>query len=173
MALITNLLGKKFQVLVECSEQTTRFKEIKSLGLFTEMYKPQNAYAAIKSANALLYVLGKQFAQLNKFDEVLIQNHENHWIEACSSNLFLIQDEVIMAPKYDSGCVWGVSRDFLVNLFDVKFVDVTEDLLYQADEIFLSNGIQWVQSVQYFNEKPLKNTQTLQIIENIKAELSI
>ena len=67
----------------------------------------------------------------------------------------------------------GVCRNFLVNFLDIKMVEVNDDLLTSADEVFLSNGIQLIQSVKKYGEKELKSTQTDTIIQHIKAKLAI
>jgi len=165
--------GSETQMLLECSAVKEIFKPIQKLGVYSNLLKQHNSIASIKHSNALLYVLATQFGAANDYDDVLLKNTQGHYIEASSSNFFFIVDHKIYTPNNESGCVLGVCRNFLVNFLDIKMVEVNDDLLTSADEVFLSNGIQLIQSVKKYGEKELKSTQTDTIIQHIKAKLAI
>lgn len=162
--------GKEVQLLLECSPLNEIFKPIQQLGVYSDLLKQHNPIASIKHSNALLYVLATQFAAANSYDDVLLKNTQGLYIEASSSNLFFIVDDEIYTPKNESGCVLGVCRNYLLNFLDVRQVNVGDELLSSADEIFLSNGIQLIQSVKKYGEKKLKSSRTDTIIQNIKTK---
>lgn len=163
--------GSETQLLLECSPLNEIFKPIQQLAVYSDLLKQHNPIASIKHSNALLYVLATQFAAANNFDDVLLKNTQGLYIEASSSNLFFIVDHEIYTPKNESGCVLGVCRSFLLNFLNVRLVNVGDDLISSADEIFLSNGIQLIQSVKKYGGKKLNSTHTDAIIQQIKAKL--
>ena len=163
--------GNETQLLLECSPLKEIFKPIQRLGVYSDLLKQDNLIASVKHSSALLYVLATQFAATNNYDDVLLKNTQGLYIEASSSNLFFIIDDEIYTPKNESGCVLGVCRNYLLNFLDVRQVNVEDDLLSSADEIFLSNGIQLIQSVKKYGKKELKSIRTDTIIQNIKTKL--
>ena len=163
-------LGKEVQVLIETIKLTEIFKPVNNLGFYNVFKKSSNALACIKSSNALIYVLAKQFAQENKYDEVLIANEQKEWIEASSSNVFVIKNKQIYTAKEDSGCVNGVCKDFLINFLDVQFVELTDLFLEEADELFLSNAVQLIQPVLKLDGKSLGTAKTAELIKNVKQK---
>lgn len=165
--------GSKIQSLLECERFSEPFQSIENLGIYTEFTKSSNKLGSFKHSSALLYVLAKQYGIENGYDDVLIKNENQHLIEASSSNLFMIKDGQIYTSKNNSGCVLGVCRKFLLNFLNVNLVEISEEMISLADEVFLSNAVQLVQSVKYYEGKLLDNTMTNNIINQVKAKLTI
>lgn len=165
--------GSATQNLLELESITTLFTPVNNLGIYTQYLKQSGLLSTLKHSNALLYVLAKQYALKNQLDDALISNESGHCIEASSSNLFIIKNEEIYSPPDNSGCVLGVSRACILNFLDVKLVELDEKMVFGADEIFLSNGIQLIQPVQKLLDKELKNSITKNIITQIKRKLEL
>jgi branched-chain amino acid aminotransferase len=69
----------------------------------------------------------------------------------------------LYTPALSEGCVEGVMRQVVIKLAGENNIPVTEaqinpDILYEADEVFLTNATRGIQSVmgfgvrRYFNE---------------------
>jgi branched-chain amino acid aminotransferase len=142
-----------------------------SIGIFDQIKKPVNKLSGLKSANALIYIQAGLFAQHNNYDDCLLINEQNHLAEGISSNLFLVKDKTLYTPPLSDGPVAGILRKQILKIADSLHFKIVNDqscdeqLLLQADEVFLTNsisGIQWVLSYKerrYFNytEKLLIN----------------
>jgi len=133
------------------------------MDIFTELGKPLNFLSNIKSCNALTYVMAGIFKSQNRLDDVFIINQNNFLCEAGSSNVFVWYQNHLYTPALSEGCVEGVMRQIVINLALQNNIPVTEaqinpDILYEADEVFLTNatrGIQWVMGYgvkRYFNK---------------------
>ena len=83
--------------------------------------------------------------------------------EAGSSNVFIGYQDHLYTPALSEGCVEGVMRQVVIKLARENNIPVTEaqinpDILYEADEVFLTNAGRGIQSVmgfgvrRYFNE---------------------
>jgi len=164
-------LGSEIQVLIEIFALKEIFKLVNNLGYFSDFEKSRNALSAIKSSNALIYVLAKQYATENHYDEVLIANEQKQWIEASSSNIFVVKNKQLFTAKEDSGCVNGVCKSFLINFLDVKFVELTDFVINGADELFLSNAVKLIQPVSQLDGKTLETNFTKELIERVKLKL--
>ncbi len=134
-----------------------------TIGLYTELKKPNNKLSAFKTCNAILNVMAGVYAQQHQFDDCLVLNESNEIIEGYHSNLFVVKDSCLYTPPIESGCVDGIMRSVIIKLahqlkikVDSHF-KVTETHLLNADEIFLTNaveGIRWVlayKNRRYFN----------------------
>ena len=115
--------------------------------------------------------MAKKYAVEKTWNDVLISNQENEWIESSSSNVYVVKNNKIYTPKLESGCVSGVCRSFLLNHFDINFVSIDSEVLIDADEIFLSNGVNLIQPVLFLEQKQLETTQTKQLISSTKKLL--
>lgn len=152
--------------VLEVTKTDSKTYELNSKGLlvtiFSEVAKPKGPLSAIKSANALVYVLAGIYKTQHRLDEVFILNQAGFLCEANSSNLFVVYDQKIYTPSLQEGCIAGVMRQVIIGLAKKKGLDIIEaqlhpDILSKADEVFLSNaakGIQWVvgyHDKRYFN----------------------
>jgi len=136
-------------------------------GLIMDVYhdlgKPLNYLSNIKSCNALVYVMAGLYKTQNRLDDIFILNQNKFLCEAGSSNVFVWYQNHLYTPALSEGCVEGVMRQVVINLAIKHHIPVTEaqinpEILYEADEVFLTNatrGIQWVMGYgvkRYFNK---------------------
>lgn len=147
------------------------------VGVFPDLKKPYNELGAVKSCNALLYVMACIYAREQLWDDIFIFNTEDNLAEASSSNLFMVKDNVVFTPAEDQACVMGVMRDVLIPLLirnGLKVVEcaLTKKDLLEADELFLSNTIHGVQWVKAFENKRYYHTTSGKIIELLNREVS-
>ncbi|MGH9070454.1 MAG: branched-chain amino acid transaminase [Acidimicrobiales bacterium] len=106
---------------------------------------PARAKATGAYVNA---ALASDEARSRGFDEAVLLTGDGHVSEASSSNLFLVQDGVLVTPQASDDVLVGITRDCVVQLardeglpVEVRRVDRSE--LLAADEAFLSGtGVQ-------------------------------
>jgi branched-chain amino acid aminotransferase len=133
------------------------------MDIFTEIPKPVNYLSNIKTCNSLPFVMAGLFKSQNRLDEVFIVNQQGNLCEAGSSNIFVWYKNNLYTPALSEGCVEGVMRQIVIKLAQENGIPFTEaqinpDILYEADEVFLTNasrGIQWVMGFgvkRYFNQ---------------------
>jgi len=133
------------------------------MDVYTDLGKPLNYLSNIKSCNALVYVMAGLYKTQNRLDDIFILNQNKFLCEAGSSNVFVWYKNHLYTPALTEGCVEGVMRQVVINLAIKHNIPVTEaqinpEILYEADEVFLTNatrGIQWVMGYgvkRYFNK---------------------
>jgi branched-chain amino acid aminotransferase len=146
------------------------------LELYPLARKSCDAFANIKSANFLPYVLAGMYAHEKGADEALVLNAFNHIADGSKTNLFLIQDGDIYTPALHQGCINGVMRKFVIdtlkeNGYVVHQAEIDEERLLAADEVFCTNAIQGIRWVQNFGDKLYTCDQTRQIYNLIASTI--
>jgi branched-subunit amino acid aminotransferase/4-amino-4-deoxychorismate lyase len=132
------------------------------LEIYPEIKKPVSRLSNLKSANALYYVMAGLYKNQINAGDCLVLNTDDRIAEAISSNIFIVDDNVVYTPSLDQACVAGVMREWIIeHLKATRQVIVEKPLtvndLIQADEIFLTDvihGARWVsafRSKRYFN----------------------
>lgn len=133
------------------------------MDIYTELPKPCNYLSNIKTCNSLLYIMAGLYKTQYKLDDVFLLNQNGFLCEAGSSNIFVWYQNHLYTPALSEGCVEGVMRQVIINLAKQINIPVTEaqinpEILYQAEEVFLTNATRGIQSVmgfgvkRYFNE---------------------
>src|SRR5471030_129205 len=133
------------------------------MDIYEELPKPTNYLSNIKTCNSLIYVMAGLYKTQNKLDDVFLLNQNGFLCEASSSNIFIYYQNHLYTPALSEGCVEGVMRQVIINIAKQNNIPVTEaqispDILYEAEEVFLTNAGRGIQCVmgfgvrRYFNE---------------------
>src|SRR6185437_669468 len=131
--------------------------------IFPDLPKPVNYLSNVKTCNSLIYVMAGIYKTQNKLDDVFLLNQNGFLCEAGGSNIFIWYQNHLYTPALSEGCVEGVMRHVVISLAKQAGIPVTEaqispDILYEAEEVFLTNAVRGIQSVmgfgvrRYFNE---------------------
>jgi branched-chain amino acid aminotransferase len=143
-----------------------------TIDIYPYARKSKDAFASLKTANFLPYVLAGIHAQENQLDDCMVLNSDNNICDTSKANIFLIRGKEIFTPALHQGCVNGVMRRFLID--GLKGLDFTiyqetikEEDLFNADELFLTNavfGMRWVKS---FRAKTFTHAATAEIYRQL------
>lgn len=139
---------------------------------YKEHLKPITTLGALKTNNALLYVLASNYAKENSKDDALIFNDKKRICETSRGNLFVVTEKKLITPPLSEGGIHGVMRNKIMELAEIIGLSVlesklNEDDLKEADEIWQSNavhGIQWYvawEKNRYFSKYALKMVSSL------------
>jgi branched-chain amino acid aminotransferase len=85
-----------------------------TIGIYPFARKSQDAFANLKSANYLAYVLAERYAGEQGWGEALVLNGQSNISDASKANLFLLKKGALYTPAPHQGCVLGVMRRFLI-----------------------------------------------------------
>jgi branched-chain amino acid aminotransferase len=122
------------------------------LTIFKGDMKSTGILSNLKTNNYLLNTLAIQYAKENGFDDAIILNSRGNICEASSSNLFMVQKGVLFTPALSQGCVAGTKRRELLEIlptlgFQVEETIITKDMIFEMEEIFLTNAIRPIRPV--------------------------
>ena len=156
----------KFSYLIECwpLEQKGFNENGLIIDVFHDARKSIDVFSNLKSANYLPYVMAAIWAKENKLNDALILNQHDRICDSAIANVFWIKDNNIFTPPLSEGCVAGVMRkkilEFAIRDSDhfVQEAVLTQEILLQADEVFLTNAITGIRWVKECRGKVYKNT---------------
>jgi branched-chain amino acid aminotransferase len=140
--------------------------------VFSELPKSTNYLSNIKTCNSLTYVMAGLFKAQNKLDEAILLNQSGFLCEASAANIFIYYQKHLYTPALSEGCVEGVMRQVIIDIARQINIPVTEaqinpDILYEADEVFLTNASRGIQSVMGFGIKRYFNELSKVLIEEL------
>lgn len=146
----------KAAFLLEVSSLKSSLGSRYPAGLIIDVYKEHtksiNRFSAIKSNNALLFVMAGIYRKQQGLDEVILLNENGLLCESSSANIFIWYRNSLYTPALSEGCVDGVMRRVIMEVAKINNIEVIEaqinpEILNEAEEMFLTNavhGMQWV-----------------------------
>jgi branched-subunit amino acid aminotransferase/4-amino-4-deoxychorismate lyase len=120
-------------------------------------------------------------AELEKsmFDELLLVNQEASILEAPSKNIYALKGNKILTPAPQTGAYIDISQQKIQLIserlkIDLQFtVRLDEEMLLQADELFLVNSIDGISWIKAFKHKRYFNKTTKRIHQELNKLLLI
>jgi len=123
------------------------------IGWYKKTKIPLTPLSALKTCNALPYILAAQYCKKNQLDDCLMLNTEDRIAESYKANVFFIGTSKIFTPAADEGCIEGVMRRVVIELLkdmeqEVLECPISVDMVADAQAILLTNatrGGEWVE----------------------------
>jgi branched-subunit amino acid aminotransferase/4-amino-4-deoxychorismate lyase len=174
--------SNEISFLIEAEEVANKGYVLNEKGLRIDIYpelpKTMNKLSCLKSANALLYVLAGIFKNENKLDEVIILNQDQRICETTASNLFVVKNGAMYTSAISEGCTDGVMRKQIIRIANSNKIlcheiSLQQNVLHNADEIFLSNAVKGVQWVAQFKTKFYQSKMTQFFSQKLNEEAGI
>jgi len=130
-----------------------------------------------KTGNYLRSVLALKQAQKEGFQDVLWTNSEGELTEASTANIFLLcrQGDLveIATPSSNSGLLLGITRETLINIFNMSQIPVTQRIIYtdeipRFDEAFLCSTVRGIIPVNRIDAHTLHTTRPNSVYFNLE-----
>ena len=119
----------------------------------------------VKSISLLFNAYAKTLAnEKNAYEAILIRNRVV--TEGCSSNVFIVKDEIIKTAPKSNLILPGVTRSFVINelikknKYLIQVDNYNEEDLLNADEVFITNSTQAILPIKKINNKIINNGET-------------
>ncbi|MGZ2371850.1 aminotransferase class IV [Ancylomarina sp. YFZ004] len=167
----------RISYLIESSklEESKYFLNKKGLqiGLFDTYKKTSNSLSGFKTGNSLPFILAGLHKSEMKWDDCLLINERQNLVESVSSNLFIVKDGILFTPSLESGAVYGIMREQIIQIALDLGITVYDDCimkpeqLMEADEIFLTNAIVGIRWVVAYGERRYFNRSAKVLIEEL------
>ena len=99
-----------------------------------------------KTLNYLNNILYRYDAKKKGMDDAILLNAKGDVSEASSSNIFLVSGKKLLTPCLRSGILPGIIRAEIISIanrllgYDISDIFVSKQVLYRANEIFLTNS---------------------------------
>jgi branched-chain amino acid aminotransferase/4-amino-4-deoxychorismate lyase len=122
------------------------------------------------------YLAHTQALKMAPTPEVILLNEHGEVAGAARANLFWRRGDHLFTPAHEAGCRQGVVRGFVLQRREVEMGHFSLNDLLAADEIFLTNSIKGIVSVQAVeddtrNEFACANALRIEYVEEIAAQM--
>jgi len=106
----------------------------------------QPQLAGLKHLNRLEQVLARNEWQDDNIADGLMSDENGNVIEGTISNIFMVQNGILITPNLSHCGVAGIMRERILELAEkeklsIRIAHITKEQLLAADEIFLSNSL--------------------------------
>lgn len=117
----------------------------------------------IKSISLLANVLAKQEAAIQGKSEALLIR-DGQLTEGAASNIFMVKDGTLITPPIGPNLLPGITRDLVFELAQHHQIpwqerNISQEELYQADELWLTSSAREIVPIVELDEKPVGNGQ--------------
>lgn len=105
------------------------------------------------------YLIGAE-ARRNGYGEGISVNAQGQVCEGAASNLFLVRDGTLCTPPLSASILGGITRDSVLTLardlgLKTQEMDLPRELLYMADEVFLTGTAAEITPVRSVDRLPV------------------
>jgi branched-chain amino acid aminotransferase len=117
---------------------------------------------AAKTGNYLNNILALLEAQQQGADDALLLNAAGEVTEATTSNLWIVDQDIVYTPPFEVGILHGITRLFLLQILQEQHIPYQEKILYpqdlrQAEEACLSSSVRLLMPIRQINDYVLPN----------------
>jgi branched-chain amino acid aminotransferase len=143
--------------------------------LYKDFYVSKQLLSTLKTTNKMLHITGSIYAQENGLQNCLLLNEEKSVVESLQGNLFLRTGNTVITPPLSEGCLNGIMRKQLLRIlaknenYNVLEQAISPFELQKADELFVTNVISGIQSVQLYRKKVYTNTLAQFLVTQLNA----
>lgn len=136
--------------------------------IYRDILKPIDQLSNCKHNNFMTYTMGALFAKKEKCNDAIILNQNKCITDSTIANVFLIKDQNIFTPLLSEGPIAGIMRDWVIKElkkggFNINETVISEEMLMNADEVFLTNSIYNIRWVAAIGNKTYTLNKTLEI----------
>ena len=162
-------LTNEINFLIETNSLSAPSEGSIEIELFKDFPIASGLLSTIKTNNRVVNVLGSIYASENDYQNCILINEKKELVEALNANVFLIRGNEILTPSLESGCINGIIRKKVIELLkkQEKFKLLEHSIspfdLLKVDEVFLTNSIQEIQSVNRYRKKKYTTEKTKEV----------
>jgi branched-chain amino acid aminotransferase/4-amino-4-deoxychorismate lyase len=136
------------------TEETMAKSGAAALSISTLRVGSQNWDARFKTFS---YLTHAQALTMSETAETVLLNEHNNVASAARANIFWRKGARLYTPVHEAGCRCGVVRGFVLGLGPVEVGHFALDELVGAEEIFLTNSLSGIVSVDALEGAPLSD----------------
>lgn len=127
----------------------------------------RGALVGLKTTSYAENVMALAYAEERGGTEAIFANTQGNLCEGTGTNVFCVFDGTVVTPPLTSGCLAGITRELVLEWYDVVERDLTMAELAAADEVFLTSTTRDVQGVHALDDSTYSTTQP--VTEHVMA----
>ena len=107
----------------------------------------RGATAGLKTTSYADNVIALAYAAERGASEAIFANTIGNLCEGTGTNVFCVFDGTVVTPPLSAGCLAGVTRDLVIEWYDVHERDISMAEFAEADEVFFTSTTRDVQAI--------------------------
>ena len=115
----------------------------------------KGATAGLKTTSYADNVIALAYAAERDASEAIFANTVGNLCEGTGTNVFCVFDGTVVTPPLSAGCLAGVTRDLVIEWYDVHERDISMAEFAEADEVFLTSTTRDVQAIHEIDGRKL------------------
>ncbi|MDX1628906.1 MAG: aminotransferase class IV [Fulvivirga sp.] len=138
--------GNETNYLLSCKPWVQKQAIIQQAAFASTVNLHHSPLSAIKTLNALPYILAANERSQRDVDELILLNTDGYVSECVAANIFWKNNNTYYTPSLESGCLDGVMRNVIIEKFQKNRLNIEAILarpeeLLKADAIFTTNSL--------------------------------
>ncbi|MGI8702871.1 MAG: aminotransferase class IV [Nocardioidaceae bacterium] len=113
----------------------------------------RGALAGLKTTSYAENVVALAYAEQRDATEAIFANTAGNLCEGTGTNVFCVFDSVVVTPPLSAGCLAGITRELVIEWYDVHERDISMAELAEADEVFLTSTTRDVQGLKRLDRR--------------------
>ncbi|CAB4937517.1 unannotated protein [freshwater metagenome] len=138
---------------------TQRWPQSTAVATVPWVRNERSALVGLKSTSYAENAIALASAQRRGASEALLADTRGRLSEGTGSNIFVVVAGEVLTPSLDSGCLAGVTRELLIewsrDFGGISETDLPYEVLFSADEVFLSSSTRDVHPVHKVDSREL------------------
>lgn len=147
--------GHGTPTLLLVSEPGTPWPATTSVATVPWTRNPDSAVAGIKTTSYAENVVALASANARGASEALFANTRGELCEGTGSNVFVVLGGQVLTPPLSSGCLAGITREFVIEWCGAIEASLPLGVLQSADEVFLTSSTRDVHPVHQVDQREL------------------
>ncbi|MGJ8684349.1 MAG: aminotransferase class IV [Nonlabens sp.] len=145
--------------------------DYREVELFKDHYILSGLLSTLKTSNKIVNVLAGRYALDNDYQDLLLLNEKKMVTEGISGNVFVRSGNKVKTPPVLDGCLNGIMREQVIQqlkrMLDYEIVEetITPFELQRADEIFTTNVVKGIQSIDKYRKKEFNKELAAELLE--------
>jgi len=111
--------------------------------------------AGLKTTSYADNVVALARAHEHGASEAILANTRDELCEGTGTNVFVVLDGRLLTPPLSAGCLAGITRELVLECTDAIEETLPYDVLFRADEVFLTSTIRQIQAVAHIDDHAL------------------
>ena len=145
--------GSALPTLVVAVAKSAIWPEATTLATVPWARNERSAVAGVKTTSYAENVVALKYALDRGASEAVLANTRGELCEGTGTNVFVVVDGEVLTPPLESGCLAGITRELVLEWFDVTERALPYDVLESADEVFLTSSTRDVHPVVRVDER--------------------
>ena len=113
----------------------------------------RGATAGLKTTSYADNVIALAYAAERDATEAIFANTAGNLCEGTGTNVFCVFDGTVVTPPLSAGCLAGVTRELVIEWYDVHERDIPMTEFVEADEVFLTSTTRDVQALAQVDDR--------------------